>query len=384
MNFLVVGAGLSGGVIARVLADHGNQGIIWDRRNHIGGNMHDYVDEHGILVHKYGPHTFHTKNKVLYQFMQRFADWTPYYLKCGAVIQGQFTPTPFNFKTIDQFYSMELAFKLKRRLIEYFKGRSNATVVDVLDSSDDIIREYGEFLFKNDYSIYTAKQWGISPDEVDPSILKRVPIRFSYDEGYFDDEFQVMPAISYNDFFKNILNHPNININLQIDALDYLKVDNEDKQILVNGKVEEDLIVIFTGALDELFGLDSGRLPYRSLKFEWHYENKDSFQPYPVVAYPLEKYTRVTEYNKLPIQHGRGTSYAMEYAIMYDPTKKQEPYYPLLTEESLNRAEIYKSRANALKNFYYCGRLADYKYYNMDQALERAIDVAYKILSREK
>lgn len=346
--------------------------------------MHDYVDEHGILVHKYGPHTFHTKNKVLYQFMQRFADWTPYYLKCGAVIQGQFTPTPFNFKTIDQFYSMELAFKLKRRLIEYFKGRSNATVVDVLDSSDDIIREYGEFLFKNDYSIYTAKQWGISPDEVDPSILKRVPIRFSYDEGYFDDEFQVMPAISYNDFFKNILNHPNININLQIDALDYLKVDNEDKQILVNGKVEEDLIVIFTGALDELFGLDSGRLPYRSLKFEWHYENKDSFQPYPVVAYPLEKYTRVTEYNKLPIQHGRGTSYAMEYAIMYDPTKKQEPYYPLLTEESLNRAEIYKSRANALKNFYYCGRLADYKYYNMDQALERAIDVAYKILSREK
>lgn len=193
-----------------------------------------------------------------------------------------------------------------------------------------------------------------------------------------------MPAISYNDFFKNILNHPNININLQIDALDYLKVDNEDKQILVNGKVEEDLIVIFTGALDELFGLDSGRLPYRSLKFEWHYENKDSFQPYPVVAYPLEKYTRVTEYNKLPIQHGRGTSYAMEYAIMYDPTKKQEPYYPLLTEESLNRAEIYKSRANALKNFYYCGRLADYKYYNMDQALERAIDVAYKILSREK
>lgn len=209
--------------------------------------------------------------------MQRFADWTPYYLKCGAVIQGQFTPTPFNFKTIDQFYSMELAFKLKRRLIEYFKGRSNATVVDVLDSSDDIIREYGEFLFKNDYSIYTAKQWGISPDEVDPSILKRVPIRFSYDEGYFDDEFQVMPAISYNDFFKNILNHPNININLQIDALDYLKVDNEDKQILVNGKVEEDLIVIFTGALDELFGLDSGRLPYRSLKFEWHYEIKIVF-----------------------------------------------------------------------------------------------------------
>lgn len=375
----MVGAGLSGSVIARILAERGNRVIVWDRRNHIGGNIYDYTDEHGILVQQYGPHTFHTKNRTLYQFMQRFADWTPYFLKCGAVIQGQFTPTPFNFKTIDQFYPEEEAEELKQHLAHYFGRKDTVTIFDVLGANDALIREYGEFLFKHDYSIYTAKQWGISPKDVDPSILKRLPLRFSYEEGYFDDEYQVVPTISYHQFFKTLLNHPNIEIRLNMDALKHLIVDTMDNCVLIDGQKIETLTVIYTGALDELFALDNGSLPYKSLEFEWYYQDTDSFQPYPVVAYPLEKYTRITEYKKLPVQNVKGTTYAVEYSLPYDPAKKQEPYYPVLTEWSLKRAKVYKDRADRLNNFYYCGRLADFKYYNMDQALKRALQVANQI-----
>ena len=379
MEYLVIGAGLSGGVIARQLAEAGHKVEIWDRRHHIGGNMYDYIDEHGILVHKYGPHTFHTNKKVLYDYMCRFGEWIPYQLTCGAVIKHQFTPTPFNFKTIDQFYSENDAALLKNAINNCFQHRLTATVVEVLNADDERIRNYGQFLFDYDYSLYTAKQWGISPAEVDPSILKRVPLRLSYDEGYFDDTYQVMPKVSYVAFFDKLLKHPNIVVRYGIDALDYLSVDSSGTRLLYNGEAY-DKTVIYTGALDELFQLDKGQLPYRSLRFEWHYDNMDSLQPYPVTAYPAELYTRITEYKKLPVQQVQGTSYAVEYSLPYKPGTKQEPYYPVLTEESQMQAELYKKRADLIDNFYYCGRLADFKYYNMDQAFERALQVAEKIL----
>lgn len=371
VKYIVVGSGLSGSVIARELAECGHTVEVWDRRNHIGGNMYDYIDKHGILVHKYGPHTFHTTQKYLYDYICKYGDWNDYKLTCMAYMEGKFTPTPFNFTTIDDYYNEDDAKCLKERIVDYFKDKEIATVLEVLQCDDEVIREYGQFLFDKDYSLYTAKQWGISPKEIDPSVLRRVPLRFSYKTGYFDDEYQCMPNISYTTFFKNILYHKNITIHLGVDAKD--KISIVDNSISVKGE-SDNVKVVYTGALDELFDGIHGYLPYRSLRFEWQYDEVDSKQDAPVVAYPqADKFTRITEYKKLPVQDVKGTSYAVEYPLQYIPNIDVEPYYPVPTVDSLDLYNKYKQMADNVQNFYYCGRLADFKYYNMDQALDRAL-----------
>ena len=371
-DVIVVGAGLSGAVIARKFAESGEKVLIIERRNHIGGNMYDYVNEDGVLVHKYGPHTFHTKKKELFDYMARFCEWDEYKLTCGAVIDGKYTPTPFNFQTVDDFFEKEKAERIKKAIKEAYPNQEFATVLELLNHSNDLIREYAQFLFDKDYSLYTAKQWGISPKEIDKSVLQRVPIRFNYDVGYFDDEYQFMPKKSYMTFFENVLNHENIIVKLGQDALDYVSLN--DEKIYYDGN-EYMGILVYTGAIDELFGCKYGKLPYRSLRFEWKAEGKKSFQNAPVVAYPAaEGYTRITEYTKLPVQDvGNKTVYAVEYPLQYDGTGDSEPYYPVLTEESLQLYNKYRCEADRYSNLILSGRLADFRCYNMDQALEKAI-----------
>ena len=375
-DYIVVGCGLSGSVIARYIAENLNKKVVvLERRDHIGGNMHDYIDEHGILVQKYGPHTFHTKKKHLYDYMCQYEEWEEYKLTCMAEIDGKATPTPFNFQTIDDFYSTEQAENLKLLLQKFFPGQEFETVLNVLKHENADIRAYAQFLYDKDYSLYTAKQWGISPEEIDPSVLARVPLRFSYDVGYFDDDYQVMPKHSFVRFFDNLLSHPNIRIELDVDALQHLSVDLKENCLLWDGNTCR-IPVIYTGALDELFGEIFGKLPYRSLRFEWKYENIDSLQDAPVVAYPqAEGYTRITEYKKIPVQNTEGTTYAVEYPLKYD-SQEAEPYYPILTQESQQQYAQYLDKAKQIPNLYLCGRLSDFKYYNMDQALERALEVA--------
>ena len=364
MDCLIIGCGLCGSVIARHMAEQGKRVVIWERRDHIGGNMYDYVDEHGFLVQKYGPHIFHTGKKELYNYMCRFEQWQDYKLTCGAVWDGKYTPTPFNFTTIDTFFPKEKAVELKLKLQKAFAGREEATVVETLEHPDPDIRAYAP---------YTAKQWGVSPEIIDPSVLKRVPLRFSYEEGYFNDTYQAMPVHSFTRFFENLLNHPNIEIKLGMEALEHLFI--RDGKLLLDG-LDTSFLVVYTGALDELFGGIYGALPYRSLRFEWKYEKKESLQDAPVVAYPqAEGYTRITEYKKLPIQNKLGTSYAVEYPLPYQEGEKLEPYYPVLTVESQEQYAKYKALAERVPNLICCGRLADFKYYNMDQALARALDV---------
>lgn len=375
---LVVGCGLSGAVIARELAENGYKVKIYEKRNHIGGNMYDYKDEYGVLIHKYGPHTFHTKKKELYDYMCRYGEWEEYYLTCGAEIDGITTPTPFNYKTIDDFYSKEDGEALKKEIIKEFPGQDYATVVETLGSNNKIVADYAQFLFDKDYSLYSAKQWGCKPSEIDPSILKRVPLRFNYNEGYFDDKYQIMPKISFKTFFDNILDHENIEVELNVDALNHLKV-KENKIYIDNQLV--DYPVIYSGPLDELFEYQYGKLPYRSLRFEFKHKDIDSFQKYPVVAYPQAKdFVRIIEYKKLPIQNVEGTTYEVEYSIPYNSKENNEPYYPLLTEESLLLYTQYKNLLNAVYNLYVCGRLGEFKYYNMDQALEAALVLIGDIL----
>lgn len=373
MDALIIGCGLSGAVVARHLAEQGKQVVIWERRSHIAGNMYDYVDSHGFVVQKYGPHIFHTKNKMLYDYICRFGEWQDYKLICGAVWDGKYTPTPFNFTTIDTFYSEKQAAMLKEKLRRAYQERDTATVVEVLQHPDPDIRGYAQFLFKNDYAPYTAKQWGVSPEDIDPSVLKRVPLRFSYEDGYFDDPYEAMPVHTFTNFFKELLNHPNIQIELNKEALRSLSVQGEEL-LLNNNKFN--LPVIYTGALDELFGCIYGRLPYRSLRFEWRFTDAEQIQNAPVVAYPQESgYTRITEYKKLPTQNKPGSSYALEYPLTYHPEDGTEPYYPVLTQESQQQYLKYQALANCIPNLICCGRLADFKYYNMDQALERALKI---------
>lgn len=382
MRYIIVGCGLTGAVIARVLAEAGNSVQIWERREHIGGNMYDYVDEHGFLVQKYGPHTFHTNHAKLYEYMCRFEQWKEQKLLCGAVWDGKYTPTPFNFTTIDTFYSADEAKKLKQKLKKAFAGREMVPIMEVLHHKDRNIRGYGEFLFHNDYAPYTAKQWNLKLEEIDPSVLARVPVRMSYDEGYFADIYQVMPVHSFTAFFRNILDHPEIQVFLGVEALNHLSIAGD--RLLLDGCSCE-IPVIYTGALDELFQCEYGRLPYRSLRFEWEFTKEESYQPAPVVAYPQEPgYTRITEYKKLPVQNGKGSSYAVEYPLAYEPEKGAEPYYPVLTEESKALYKKYYQQAKRIKNLIFCGRLGDFKYYNMDQALARALEVADDIIKGSK
>lgn len=380
-DVVIIGCGITGSVIARKVAEKGKSVLILEKRNHIGGNMYDYTDNHGILVQKYGPHIFHTNDKEVYDFIKQYEDWNDYKLICGAVIDGTCTPTPFNFKTIDDFYSLEDANILKQHIKDHFKDRQFATVVEMINHEDTIIRNYAEFLFNKDYKLYTAKQWGVSPDIIDVSVLKRVPIRFSYEDGYFDDKYQVMPNHSYTRFFEKLLDHPNITIKLNYDALDYIFV-KEGKVYTKDGSSILPLVV-YTGAIDELLHYEFGYLPYRSLEFEWNYSLSQSIQDCPVVAFPQEKdFTRITEYKKLPYQDVLGTTYAKEYPLEYKPNSKLEPYYPVITEESCKKYNKYKDVIDNVNNLICCGRLADYKYYNMDQALKRALEVSQIIICR--
>lgn len=380
-DVLVIGCGLSGAVTARFLAEEMNRRVlILERRDHIGGNMYDFKDDAGILVHLYGPHTFHTNQKELFAYMQRFGEWEEYHLTCGAVINGKYTPTPFNYRTIEDFFSPEEAEKIKSEIRKEFGDRPQATVVEMLESKNETVRMYAQFLFEHDYSLYTAKQWGVSPSEIDPSVLKRVPVEFSYREGYFRDQYQFMPKVSYVEFFHNLLAHENIEVRLGVEALDVLSVDREKKFLLYKGEPLE-IPVIYTGAVDELLGCEYGQLPYRSLRFDWKTLEQDSYQDAPVVAYPQEPgYTRITEYKKLPVQDVPGvTTIAVEYSLPYQPGQKTEPYYPIPSEENQALYDRYRKELDGIKNLYLCGRLADYKYYNMDQTLESALALCQRL-----
>ena len=376
VDCLVVGCGLTGAVIARHLAEQGKKVVILERRDHIGGNMYDYVDENAICVHKYGPHVFHTYKEHLKNYMLRFGEWVPFFITCRVEMLGKVTPSPFNFQTIDDYYSPRRAAELKTLLEQTYGDEKSATIVELLCSDNPIIKEYADFLFAKDYSLYTAKQWGISPAEIDISVLNRVPVLFSYKDGYFDDTWQMVPKDGYTAWFSRLLNHPNIELHLNVDALERMRVSGTE--ILLDNEVFDGLVV-YTGAIDELLDRKYGALPYRSLRFEWHTRNVERQLPAPLVAYPeAEGYTRITDYSRFPQKRqGDKVSMAYEYPLPYNSVNTNvEPYYPLLTNESIERHEKYLNELKRIPNLVCCGRLADFKYYNMDQALERALNCA--------
>lgn len=376
MKYYIVGSGIVGAVLAAELAKKGNTVQVLERRAHAGGNVYDYDDEYGIHVHHYGPHIFHTNDDEVYRYVSDNCELKDFNLVCGSVMDGKCVPTSFDFSSVDTFFPEE-AEEIKAHIKAEFGDRASATVLEMLESQDSYVRRFADFLYEKDYKPYTAKQWGIDPEKVDRQIFKRVPILFSYGSKYFSDKYQAMPVKGYMEFIENLLKTPGIELRLNEEVLDRFSI--RDHQVM-DGDKPLDGVLIFTGALDELFGCKYGKLPYRSLRFEWKHEDIDSFQDMPVVAYPqAEGFTRITEYKKLPVQEVRGTTYAVEYPLPYKQGEAMEPYYPVLTEESQELFQKYYEEAKQVKGLAFAGRLAEFKYYNMDQAIRRALDLAREL-----
>lgn len=371
-DIIIAGSGFAGSAVAYLAAKAGKRVLLYERRSHIAGNMYDEYDA-GVLVQRYGPHTMHTSRKEVMALLLEIGEWEPYTLRARVMIRGKATPSPFNFKTIDDYWPAQEAERLKRHLQSAFPGEGKVPVLKLAQCGDPLVREYAQFLISEDYRPYTAKQWGIPPEQLDASVWDRVPVRLSYKDGYFDDAWECLPKGGYTEFFGKMLSSPLIEVRLGEDILEHLEV--RPGAALWNG-APLSVPLVYTGALDELFGCRFGRLQYRSLRFEYETLEMESYQEAAGVAHPkAEGFTRITEYTKLPVQAGLGrTVIAREYPTGYGAGA--EPYYPILTGETQRLAGQYRALAEAVPNLHLCGRLAEFRYYNMDEAICAAMGIA--------
>lgn len=389
MDCLTIGCGLSGMVTARTLAEQGYRVHIVERRPHIGGNIYDYRNEDGVLVQKYGPHSFFTEHKEIKEYIEKYTPVKDCYLRYVTMINGQALPMPFNFKAIDILYASDKAKQLKDSLLRAFPGRETVTVSELVDHSVAVIAEYGRFMYENEYRLYTAKQWGRPIESISPSVFGRVPVYLSYKKEYEPHTYQFVPVNGFTDLAQRLLDHPCISYKLNVDAREYLTLNEDDHTLAWDGQTLA-CPVIYTGALDELFGHEDGRLPYRSLEFIWKTVPAASDDPAAIAAWPqAEIVTRVTNYAKLPKQKtggGTGEPIAIEIPFEYHPDRPfgNEPYYPIENEQTRALYAKYRERAEAWPQLFPAGRLADYKYYNMDHTILKALQTAQEVAHRIK
>ena len=363
-NWLIVGAGFTGAVLAERIASQLNQKVlIIDQRDHIGGNAYDYYDEHGVLIHKYGAHIFHANSPRIWEYVSQFTSWRPYFHEVQAQVEGKLVPVPFNLNSLHALFPRTMAERLEQRLIERFGFGTKVPILKMLEDDDNELKELAKYVYRNVFESYTLKQWGLKPEELDSSVTGRVPIYVSRDNRYFQDTFQGIPRQGYTEMFRRMLSHPNIQI--------LLKANHAD----VSQHVKFDRM-IFTGAIDEYFNYIHGPLPYRSLRFDLRHELVNQFQAVSVVNYPNEyQFTRVLEYKQFSGQNLPGTTLAYEYPEAYEPGVNT-PYYPIPREQNREKYSLYQREAEKLNgSVIFAGRLADYKYYNMDQAVGRALKV---------
>jgi UDP-galactopyranose mutase len=358
-DFLIVGAGFAGSVVAERMASCLDARVLLvDRRNHVGGNAYDHYDEAGILVHKYGPHIFHTASREVFDYLSQFTEWRSYQHRVVASVDGQLVPIPINLDTINQltnssFNSTELA--------AYFASLAEP-LSEVRTSEDAIVSKVGRDLYEKFFRGYTRKQWGLDPAQLDASVTSRIPVRTNRDARYFTDAYQAMPLHGYTRLFQRMLDHPNIKVLLNADY-------REVKEIVAYDSL------VYTGPVDEFFQHRFGVLPYRSLDFKFETVNKPVHQPAPVVNYPNEyAYTRVTEFKYLTGQEHPKSTLVYEF-----PKDGGDPYYPVPRPENNELYRKYERLAQATDNVHFVGRLATYKYYNMDQVVAQALTLCAKI-----
>jgi UDP-galactopyranose mutase len=357
---LIVGAGYAGSIVARELAEAGHAVRVIDRRPHIAGNAYDEPDAHGVLVHRYGPHIFHTNGARLFEYLSRFTAWRPYEHRVRGVVDGREYPFPINRDTLNQLYGLDLD---EPGAAAYFEKVREPR--DPVQTSEDVVlNSVGRDLYEKFFLNYTRKQWGLDPSQLKAGVAARIPVRTNTDDRYFTDEFQAMPKDGYTAMFRNILDHPKIAVELAVDFHE------------MRSRVEP-RHVVYTGPIDAYFGHRFGRLPYRSLRFEHeHLPGVAQFQRVGTVNYPNDHaYTRITEFKHLTGQQHSGTSIVREY-----PQADGDPYYPVPRAENEALFKRYEALAGQERNVTFVGRLAQYRYYNMDQVVGAALKASENLL----
>jgi UDP-galactopyranose mutase len=362
-DYLIIGAGFAGSVLAERLATKCNKKVlIIDKRNHIGGNTFDYYDESGILVHKYGPHIFHTNSKDVFEYLSQFTPWRPYEHRVLGSVDGQMVPIPINLTTINSLYGLNLC---SEEVESFFQSKAEK-ITPIRTSADVVLSRVGKELYEKFFKNYTKKQWDMDPSQLDASVTARVPVRTNKDDRYFTDTYQVMPKHGYTEMFSKMLSHPNIKVMLNTDYKEIIDVIPHKK-------------IIYTGPIDSYFDYCYGKLPYRSLEFKHETQDTEKFQPTGTVNYPNDQaFTRITEFKYLTGQQHPKTS------IVYEFSKADgDPYYPIPTQENAEIYRKYQLLADTLTNVHFAGRLGTYKYYNMDQVVAQSLTLFKKILSTE-
>jgi UDP-galactopyranose mutase len=354
-DYLIVGAGFAGSVLAeRLASQHGARVLLIDRRPHIGGNAYDEPNEAGILYHKYGPHIFHTNSEQVVDYLSQFTEWRPYEHRVRALVRGKLVPIPINRTTLNKLFDLDL--QTDEQAADYLASRAEP-VDEIRTSEDVVINAVGQELYELFFRGYTRKQWGLDPSELDKQVTSRIPTRTNTDDRYFSDTFQAMPLNGYTAMFEKMVDNPLIEVRTGVDFRD------------VRDEVDADHI-IYTGPIDEYFGFRFGKLPYRSLKFDHQTLDQEQFQEVAVVNYPSEDvpFTRISEYKHLTGQEAPVTTVTYEY-----PSAEGDPYYPIPRPENQALFKRYEALADATDNVTFVGRLATYRYYNMDQIVGQAL-----------
>lgn len=378
-DYIIIGCGFAGAVAARELAEKGNQVLIIEQRNHIGGNAYDEKDEYGILVHKYGPHIFHTEKKQVFDYLSKFTEWYDYSHEVVGKVGDKLLPIPFNLNTLDMVYGKEKADVLRKILEAEYGTEVKVPILELRKHERPEVKELAEYVYQNVFLKYTMKQWGKTPEEIDPAVSGRVPVFLSRDNRYFQDTWQGMPKDGYTPLFEKLLDHPGIEVRLSVPADTVLSLDAENGKVVFEGE-EYKGTVIYTGAIDELFDCCYGKLPYRSLDFVFEHYPQEYYQSHGVVNYTVsEDYTRITEFKRLTGQVCEGTTIIKEYSKSYSGAEGETPYYAIQNEENQALYEKYRELAARFPKLYMLGRLAEYKYYNIDAIVEQALGLSKKL-----
>jgi len=360
-DYLIVGVGLAGSVLTERLRSIGKKVLVIDRRKHVGGNCYDYYNKAGVLVHRYGPHYFRTNFEEVKNYLSQFTEWIPAEYIIRSYIDGKLYTFPINRNTLNEFFGVDLKTEEEA---EVFLNSKRIKIKNPKNAEEQVLSLVGQEIYEAFFKNYTIKQWGIDPKKIDPSVTARIPIRTNTDDRYVNDKFQAMPKDGYTKLFERMLNGIEVRL-----GIDYRRVKNKIKYKKL----------IYTGPIDEFFDYKFGRLPYRSLRFKFETYNKEFYQDWVQINYPNEyKFTRIVEIKHVTGQKLPRTTIVKEY-----PCSEGEPFYPFLTPEAQQLYLKYKNEAEKLKNVYFVGRLAEYKYLNMDQTVKKALNLFQKLEYRK-
>lgn len=381
-DYILVGSGLYAGVFAWYAKQRGKTCLVLERRDHIGGNAYDLPDQAGVLIHQYGPHIFHTSNRRVFDYLSRFTRWRDYQHRVVANVHGTEMPVPFNLTSLELAFGKEKAAALEQKLIAAYGAEKKVTILELRQNTDPDIAALADYVYENVFLHYTMKQWDQSPEEIDPNTTARVPVFLSRDDRYFQDPWQGMPLEGYTPLFRRMLDHPNITVELGVDARTRLTLG--ERGIELDGTPFTGP-VIYSGAVDELFDCRFGRLPYRTLEFRFETYPVDFWQSHGTVNYTVsEEWTRITEFKYLTGQELPGrTTIAKEISHAYTGAPEETPYYAIISPENNALYQRYRALAAGYGNLHLLGRLAEYKYYNMDAIVARALELCDGLIRKE-